>query len=474
MTNVENSTNELARQLLLNVSKLNIAKEIEKRLQDRAKTMVLKGFRRGKVPIDKVKKMYGRQIEKDVIASQVNEEFYRLVKEKQISVAGSPDLSLKNDLNDELEFQANFEVFPEIKFTDLSNIELTRFTTSITDEEIDRTLDILVKQRATYINVLESLEKEHQMIDSLSTDQDRSSASVQSKTIESTGSSNGYCAELNDRVTINFLGTIEGKAFQGGNANDFTFILGEKHLLPEFTDSILGMRVEDTKEFSLTFPENYQTSDIAGKIAQFSVSLTKLEKPIFPKIDSAFAISLGIEDGDCNKMRDEIRQNLILESERRTRLSLKNQVMDELYKAGCFSVPKALVLQDQYHLQKLAKKNASASKKGVVDTSYFDDIGMFYDSAERRVKLGLLLNYLIDKNELKANPSQVRSVIEKLAKSYKNPEEIVNWYYSNPSKLLEIESLATEDNVVDFVCQHVKIIEKIVSFEELAKVGFRS
>lgn len=468
MTSVENSSNELARQLLVNVLKVDIEKEVEKRLQDRTKTVALKGFRRGKVPLDKVRQIYGKQIEKDVITNQVNEKFNFEVKEKNLTVVGLPQFNFHADLKDSLQFQASFEIFPDVKFADPATFELTRFTTSITDEEVERTLDILVKQRATYIDIFELQKGENKNLDDSDKKEDQKPVGIDTNLLNSP---KDCCASLYDRVTVNFTGTIDGKEFEGGKSDGFVFVLGQNQLLPEFTNAVIDMQVGETKAFDLIFPENYPISDLSSKKAKFILDLVKLEKARFPKIDASFASSLGIEDGDCTKMYEEIRQNLILEANRRTQVSLKKQVMDHLYNSASFPVPNALIIQDQYRLQKMAKKNAADSKITHENNSQLDDIGIFYSSAERRVKLGIVLNHIIEKYELKAKPEKIREIIEGLARNYKNPEEVINWYYSNKMKMIEIESLAAEDNVVDFICKQAQIVEKIVSFEELAKLG---
>lgn len=454
MTIVDNLPNELSKQFSINLSMVDLKPIMEKRLRDRAKIFNLKGFRRGKVPINKVYQIFGQKIEKEVVFQKAYEEFYRLIKKENIKIAGSPEFILKTQLPDNVQFQVNFEILPDIKLADLSSLKLICFKTVITDNEVERALDLLVKQHIKYIDI---------------------STTNQKDDIKSSIELNDYFAQLNDRVTVDFFGTIDGKKIDECSAENYMLILGQNQLLPEFTNELVGMRVGQQKDFSLIFPEGYPIHSLVGEKAQFHVSLNKLEKAIFPKIDSAFATMIGIKDGDCQKIQEEIRRNLISEAERWSDVLLKNQVMEKLHDAGSFTVPNILIMQEQQYLENLNKQklqNVKQRTKNSITNSQFDESSsdVIRSRAERRVKLGLLLNYLVEKHGLQAKRNQVDNMIENMAKKFDDSSAVINLYNTNADKLKEVEALVIENNIVQFVCSQAQVIEKQISFEELTQL----
>jgi trigger factor len=357
-------------------------------------------------------------------------------------VAGQPSFSPKTDASEgAYAFDATFEVYPEVTLGDISTAEIERTTTTISEAEIDRTLDILRKQRVHFHARGEAGEHGDGGADAAAKD--------------------------GDRVTVDFVGKIDGVAFQGGSAEDFAFVLGEGRMLPEFEKAAQGLKVGEAREFDLKFPDDYHGKEVAGKTAQFTITMKKVEWPHLPEIDGEFAKSLGIADGDLVKMRAEIKENLEREAKRRTQAIVKNQVMDALLKIAELDVPKALIEQDQERLVEMARQDLM--QRGVPNAKDAPiPAEMFKDQAERRVKLGLVLAEVVKENGLEAKPEQIKAEIEEFAKSYEDPKEVVRWYYSNKQRLGEMEAFVVESNVVEFVLSKAKVTDKEVSFEELA------
>lgn len=433
MANGVENLGKLERRVTVSLAKDEVNKEVETRLRQAAKTMRMPGFRPGKVPMKMVEQQYGPQIQGEVISDKVGRKFFEITRGESLQIAGQPSFAPKESDDDTIAFDATFEVYPEVKIGEVAGAEIERTVTEIGDAEVDRTLDILRKQRVSYEQ------------------NDASDAP----------------AETGDRVTVDFVGKIDDVAFEGGTATDFVFTLGEGRMLPEFEQATTGLKLGEQREFDLSFPEDYHGKEVAGKTAKFSVTLKKRETPSYPEIDEEFAKSLGIADGGLEKMRAEIRENLEREAKRRTQAALKNQVMDALLSIAELDVPKALVAQDQERLVELARQDLE--QRGVPNAKDAPiPIEMFKDQAERRVKLGLVLAELVKQQDLKAKPEQIRAEVEEFAKSYEDPKEVVRWYYSNQQRLSEMEAYVVENNVVEYVVGHAKVTDKQVPFEELA------
>jgi trigger factor len=389
-----------------------------------------------------VTQQYSGQVEAEVLSDKVGKEFFDISRAENLRVAGQPSFAPKVEaVEGDYAFDATFEVYPEVTIGDVGTAEIERTTTTISDAEIDRTLDILRKQRVHFHARGEAGEHGDGGADA--------------------------AAKSGDRVTVDFVGKIDDVAFQGGSAEGFAFVLGEGRMLPEFETAATGLKQGESREFDLTFPEDYHGKDVAGKTAKFTITMQKVEWPHLPEIDGEFAKSLGIADGDLVKMRAEIQDNLEREAKRRTQAIVKNQVMDALLKIAELDVPNALVAQDQLRLVEMAR--ADLAQRGVPNAKDAPiPAEMFKDQAERRVKLGLVLAELVKANSLEAKPEQIRAEVDEFAKSYEDPKEVVRWYYSNQQRLAEMEAYVVESNVVDFVLGKAKVTDKLVSFEELA------
>ena len=423
------SLGALERRIDLTVPAEAIDKEVQTRLNKLARTVKMPGFRPGKVPLKMVAQTYGAQVHAEVMNDKVGEAFSSAVTENKLRVAGAPRLEPRAvEGTQDLTFSATFEVYPEITLGDLSGVEVQRAVCPVGDAEVDRTLEIMRKQRATYEDVTRP-------------------------------------AAVGDVVTVDFKGTHDGTPFDGGTATDFPFSLGQGRMLPEFEAAVAGMKPGESKTFPLTFPADYTAKELAGKTVQFEVTLKKVQQPVLPPIDAQFAKSLGIADGDLGKMRSEIRTNLEREVASRLRARSKDSVMAGLLTAASFEVPKSLVEGEKQRLAEMARNDLVS--RGVSAQEAPLPLDLFQPQAERRVRLGLLLGEVVRANGLQPRPDQIRKLVEEMAQSYERPQEVINWYLSDRKRLGELESVALEDNVTSWVLERAKVVETTVAFDEL-------
>jgi trigger factor len=437
-TAVEN-LGKLERRLTLTFPLSDVRTEVEKRLKQQAKTARAPGFRPGKVPLKMVASQYGYQIESDVLNDKVGQAFSQAAEENQLRVAGMPKIEPKEDAPEGmLAFNATFEVYPEVTLPDLAGVEVETVKADVSDAEIDKTIDILRKQRVHYHTKGEA--GEH-------------------------GSGGDPVAANGDRVTVDFVGTLDGVEFAGGKADDYAFVLGEGRMLPEFEAATIGLKVGESKTFPLAFPEDYHGKDVAGKTAEFTITLKALEWPHMPEVDAEFAKSLGIEDGSVEKMRDDIKVNLEREVNARIKARNKEAVMDALVKATEMDVPKVMIEQDSERLAEQTRQDMAQRGMDVKSLPFPADL--FATKAERRVRLGLILSQLVGDNNLQASQDQVKAQIEDFAQSYEDPKEVLKYYYSDRRRLGEIEALVLEENVVNYVLGKAKVTAKDIAFDEL-------
>ncbi len=423
---------KLERRITLTLSADTIRSEIESRLKRLAKTVKADGFRPGKVPMSVVAQRYGHSVQYEVMNDKVGEAFSKAANEAQLRVAGTPRISEKDGAPaGELAFDATFEVYPEVRLGDLSGAEVERVSTEVTDAAIDKTLEILRKQRRSF--------------------QLRPA---------------GEAAADDDRVTIDFEGKIDGVAFDGGSATAFQFILGEGRMLEAFEKAVRGMKAGESKTFPLQFPDDYQGKDVAGKEADFLVTLKKVEAPHLPEINEAFAKSLGIKDASIEALRADIRKNLEREVKFRVIARNKAAVMDALVKTAELDLPKALVQNETERM--VANARADLKQRGIKDADNAPiPAEMFTEQAERRVRLGLVVAELVRTNKLQAKPEQISAHIEEMAQSYEKPEDVKRWYFGDSQRMAEVEAVVIENNVTEFVLAQAKVSDKQVAFDEL-------
>jgi trigger factor len=423
---------KLERKITLTLSADVIKNEVESRLKRLARTVKADGFRPGKVPMSIVAQRYGFSVQYEVMNDKVGEAFAKAANEAQLKVAGAPRITEKDGAPEgELAFDATFEVYPEVKLGDLSGAEVERVTTEVGDAAIDKTVDILRKQRRTF--------------------NQRPAAEA---------------AVDGDRVTIDFEGKIDGVPFEGGKAEGFQFLLGEGRMLEAFEKAVRGMKAGESKTFPLKFPDDYHGQDVAGKEADFLVTLKKVEAQQLPEVNDDFAKSLGIVDGSVEALRADIKKNLEREVKFRVLARNKGAVMDALLKVAELEVPKALVQGEVERMTEAARADLKA--RGVKDADKASiPAEMFQPQAERRVRLGLVVAELVKTNDLKAQPDQIKAHIEEMAQSYEKPDEVVRWYYSDMQRLAEVEAVVLENNVTDFVLARAKVVDKTLPFDEL-------
>lgn len=432
MSQTTQTQGALERRIDLTVPAATIEKEVQTRLSKLARNVKMPGFRAGKVPMKLIAATYGPQVQSEVLNDKVGEAFNSAVNEGKLRVAGTPRLEPRNvEGSNDLAFSAVFEVFPEIAIGDLSGVEVQRAVCPVGDAEVDSTLTIMRRQRATFKDVSRAAADE-------------------------------------DMVTVDFTGTQDGAPFDGGSATDFAFPLGQGRMLPEFEAAARGMSGGDTKSFPLTFPADYNAQQLAGKTVEFSIAMKKVQEPVLPAIDAEFAKSLGVADGDIEKMRAEIRANLGREVETRLKARSRDSALSALLNATSFDVPKSLIEEDKQRLADMAKRDLTA--RGVsADAANAAPLPLelFAAQAERRVRLGLLVGEVVRKHNLQPRPDQIRKLVEELAQSYEKPQEVVNWYLSDRKRLSELEGSALEDNVTRWVLEHAKVVDVPVAFDEL-------
>lgn len=420
---------ELERRVDLSIAIADIEKEMEQRLKRMGKNVKMPGFRPGKVPFSIVKQQYGDQARHEVLSEELDRVFGQTVTEQKLRVAGYPRIEPKtSESNTHLEFTAIFETYPEFTPGDLSNSEIERPVLEISAGEIDKTLDILRKQRVSYA------------------DADRAAAKE-------------------DRVVIDFLGKKDGVPFAGGQANDYPFVLGQGMMLPDFENAVEGAKAGETKTFDLTFPTDYHAAELAGQTVQFDITVKQVQAPVLPELDAEFATSMGIADGDVAKMRAEIEANLKREVKRRIEGKLKDQVMEALLAANPITVPTALVDMEIQRLMQAARHDMEQRGMKIKDMPIQPE--WFADQAKRRVALGLILAEVVKAEKLQATSEQVRAMVEETAQSYEHPDEVIRWYYAQPQRLQEVEGVAIENNVVAWVLGKAKVTDKAAVFDEL-------
>jgi trigger factor len=435
--NVEN-LGTLERRVSMSVPVRDIEKQVDERLKQLARNAKMPGFRPGKVPMKIVAQTYGPQVRNEVLGDAVQKSFSAAVKEANLRVAGYPKIEKKEDPptdappGDTLEFSATFEIYPEVKPGDLSRATLEQPKVAVDDAAVARTLEVLRKQRTKFVAA------------------DRP-------------------AKEGDRLTVDFEGTIDGAAFDGGAAQNFVFALGGGNMLPEFDAAARGMSAGESKRFDLKFPDDYHGKDVAGKQAQFELRIRNVDEPQLPEIDAEFAKSLGVADGDVDKMRGEIRANVEREVKKRIEARVKNQTMEALLAATPLEVPKALVEMEAQSLLQRAAQDLQG--RGVKPEQINLNPQQFEEAAKRRVALGLIIAELARAENLQPKPAEVRALVDQEAQSYESPAEVVKWFYMQPQRLSEMEAMALEANVVKWVLSKATVQERDMAFDELMGAG---
>ncbi|MEW6562922.1 MAG: trigger factor [Pseudomonadota bacterium] len=429
MSSVE-TLSALERRLNATIPQQQVSADVEIRLKRVGRTAKVAGFRPGKVPYKIVEQQYGPQVREEVVGDHLQRAFAEAAEANGLKVVGVPRFEVKTDLKaDPVEFSATFEVYPEITLGDLSGKDVERVAFELSEADVENTIETLRKKRATYEKV------------------DRA-------------------AQNEDKVVIDFNGVLNGEPFEGGQGKDFPVVLGGGRMLPDFENAIVGMKAGETKSFDMTFPENYHGKDVAGKQVTFTITAHSVEGPKLPELDAEFAKSLGVTDGDVEKLKAEIRENLQREVKRRLKTRNKDIAMEALGEIGELELPKALIEWEKQNLQQQAVEEMRARGMNIPQGMTLP-ADLFTERAEKRVKLGLILEELVRKHDLSAKPDQIKALVEEYAQSFEQPEQVVAWYYSEPARLQEVENLVLEDNVVAWVHGVAKVNDKTVEFVEL-------
>jgi trigger factor len=424
---------KLERRITLSLAADVLKNEVDARLKKLARTTKADGFRPGKVPMNVVAQRYGYSVQYEVVNDKVGEAFAMAAQEAQLRVAGQPRIAEKegDPVEGQLQFDAVFEVYPDVTIGDLSAAQVERVSAEVNDAAIDRTVEILRKQRRTF---------------------------AQRPAYE--------YAEDGDRVTIDFEGKIDGVPFDGGSAQGYQFLLGEGQMLEAFEKAVRGMKAGESKTFPLAFPEDYHGKDVAGKEADFLVTIKKLEVQNLPELNDEFIKTLGLADGGLESLRADIKKNLEREVKFRVAARNKAAAMDALIKLVDFDLPQSLVAAESDRLVEGAREDLK--NRGIKDADKAPiPAEMFKPQAERRVRLGLTVAELVKANSLQAKPEQLQAHINELAQSYEQPAQVVAWYMTDRQRMAEVEAVVIEANVADFILSKASVTDKVLSFEEL-------
>ena len=422
----------LERRLNVAVPIAEIEGEVKKRLTRLARTVKVAGFRPGKAPLRMLDQQYGSQVRSDVISERVQSTFNDAIRSQNLRVAGTPRIEPQRGdqpATETLEFSAVFEVYPDVQIGHVEDIAITRPLAEVTPQDIDRTLEVLRKQRTTY------------------------------STVE-------RAAQAGDRVHVDFTGTIDGVEFAGGQARDFPIVLGEGRMLPEFEAAITGAAAGDTREFPLTFPADYHGREVAGKEARFTLTVHRVEAPETPALDSEFAKAFGIASASVDDLRREVEANLRLELKRKVDAAIKAQALSGLRQRATFAVPKALVDSEAHALRERTLANLREqpnAKPENLDLS----LDVFRPQAEERVALGLIIAELVRNEQLHAKPEQIKTLVTETAQTYEQPDAVVRWHYEKPERLRDFEAMVLEQNVVDWILARAKVTDEPTTFETI-------
>ena len=427
-TSIE-TLSKLERKLNMAVPAEQIDREVEQRLRKLSRTVRMDGFRPGKVPLKIVAQHYGPQVRSEVVGDAVQKAFSEVVKEQRLKVAGYPRIERKEGGDEsELAFSATFEIYPDIKLGDLAGTKVRRPAHAVDEADVDHTIGILRKQRATWEAVTRA-------------------------------------SQSGDRVTVDYMGRIDGNEFPGGKGSAMPVVIGEGRVLPEFEAGLTGVKAGEQKTFAVVLPADYFGKDVAGKSASFEISVKDVETPKLPEVDAEFAKSLGVADGDIAKMREEVKANVEREVRKRVESEVKQAVMQALIDSTALELPKSLV---EIELQRMVQQaRADLEARGVKLESLPVSPEALDAQARRRVTLGLILGEVVRTHDLGAKPEQVRALVTEHAQTYEQPFEVVKWIYSEPQRLSEFEGLAVESNVVKWVLDRAKVEDEAISFDKL-------
>lgn len=420
------TTSALERRMKVEVPEERINNEVETRLKSIARTARMDGFRAGKVPFSVVKKRYQGQVLQEVIGEVIQNTFYEAISKEQLQPVGAPAIEPQPMSEGAgLTYEAVFEVYPELSLSPLDALEIEKSVAEISDDDVSDMVDKVRKQRATWQSA------------------DRAAA-------------------VGDRVVIDFTGTIDGEEFAGGSGEKMPVELGSGRMISGFEDQLVGIKAGEERDLDLSFPKEYHAKELAGKAVKFAVKADVVEESVLPELDEEFMASLGVKDGGVDGLKDQIKQSMQLELDNALRSKIKQQVSAELLKNNSVDVPKAMVEQDM--TASLERNNQSA------ESITAEQREMMQEMSEKRVATGLIFSEIVKANSLSVAADRVRSEVEKIASTYDDPQQVVEWYYGDNERLSEVEAVVLEDMIVDFVLDAAKVNEVQSTFQEVVKV----
>ncbi len=423
------TTSGLERRLTIAVPAADVDNKVNAKLAEVAKTAKVNGFRKGKVPLKVISRQYGEAARQEVASDIINSSYMEAIQQESVRPAGYPKIEVNTiEAGKDLEYVATIEVYPEVIIGEFDGYELTRLNAEINEEDVDKTIESLREQQASFAQVERA-------------------------------------ADFGDQVIIDFVGTKDGEEFEGGKGNDFKLVLGTNSMIPGFEDGVVGMKEGEEKVLPLTFPEDYQVEDLQGAAAEFTVNVKKVEEKTLPEVDADFMKHFGSDTPE--HFRGEIKKNMERELKQAVKGKLKASVMDKLVENHTVELPQALIASEIEALrEQMMQQFGGMQQNKNLDLKALLPDEMFTEQAERRVSLGLIVGEIVKKNEIKADADQVRSYIEETAASYDKPEEVVNYYYQNQQMLSGIESVVLEDMVMDSILEQAKVTDETVSYHE--------
>ncbi|MFT6430566.1 MAG: trigger factor [Halopseudomonas sp.] len=423
------TTSGLERRMTVGIPADRIESEVNKRLQQTASRAKVDGFRPGKVPMSVIRKRFGGSARQEVMGEVIQSSFYEAIMQEKLNPAGAPSVEPKElDEGKDFEYVATFEVYPEIILGDFAEIKVERIESEVRDEDLENMLDILRKQNTQFVLAERA-------------------------------------AENGDQLKVDFVGKVDDEPFQGGTASNTEIVLGSGRMIPGFENGLVGAKAGDSVTLKVTFPEDYQNLELAGKPAEFDVIVHSVSAPALPELDDEFFAKFGVEEGGIEAFRSEVRKNMERELRQAIKTKVKTQVMDGLLATNSIDVPKALVSTEIDRLREQAVQQFGGAniKPEQLPAELFEE------QAKRRVSLGLVVADVVKQNDIKPDNDRVRAMVEELASAYQEPEQVVNWYYQNEQQLAEIQSVVLEEQVVDTVLQKAQVTTKQVPYEDAVK-----
>lgn len=425
------SVSNLERRVTVGVPADEVDVAVEQKLQETARRVKIDGFRPGKIPMKEVRRRFARGVREEILGDLVNKSFYQAITQEKLNLAGMPHIAFtKDEPGQDVEYVATFEVFPEIEIKNLQNIVVEKPVASIDESDVDAMIEKLRQQRALFVQ------------------------------------SEGEAAE-GDQITIDFAGSIDGEAFEGGAASNHRLVLGSKSMIPGFEEGLVGVKAGEERVIDVNFPESYHAEHLKGKAAQFKVTVTLVEKKQLPEVDEEFVKTFGVADGSLDAFRVEIKKNMERELKNAIKNKVKQQVFDGLVSQNEVEVPKALVTQEIDRLRKQMIQQFGG--QGANFDASMLPAELFTDRATKSAKLGLLLNEFIQSSALKVDANQVRTTIEELAEPFEHPEEVVKWYYQNDQQLRQLEAAVLEDQAIEKILEVAQATDKPCSYEDAVK-----